>query len=311
MRAIIVALATILAIASTAAVLAQPQTQSQEDREQAIRRAVRELKPQTGPITLANGIARIDASTMSYLSPADTEKLFVDIWGNPRSATEGNLGTLIPAGFDPLTDESWAIILSYSNDGHVSDSDASQIDYTDLLKSMQKSTADEAEERRKQGASGLQLVGWARPPFYDQTSHKLHWAMQLRNDRGQDSLNYNVRVLGREGVLVMNFVAAMENLPDIEKAIPGVMRNVNFTDGNRYDQFNASTDKLAEYGIAALVAGVALKKVGFFAVIIGVILAAKKFLIFGAIALFAGVGAFFKRARRGSRLPPPTNPPQT
>ena len=246
---------------------------------------------------------------MAYLSPADTEKLFVDIWGNPRSATQGNLGTLIPAGFDPLADESWAIILSYSNDGHVSDSDASEIDYTDLLKTMQKATAEEAEERRKQGASGLQLVGWARPPFYDQASHKLHWAMQLRNDSGLDSLNYNVRVLGREGVLVFNFVAAMENLPDIEKAIPTVIRNVNFTDGHRYDQFNASTDRLAEYGIAALIGGVALKKLGLFAGLIALIVAGKKIVIVGAIALFAGLFSFFKRLRRGSRLPPPTQPP--
>jgi uncharacterized membrane-anchored protein len=124
-----------------------------------------------------------------------------------------------------------------------------------------------------------------------------------------DSLNYNVRVLGREGVLVLNFIAPIESLPEIEKAIPTVLADVNFTDGNRYDQFNASTDRLAEYGVAALIAGGVLKKVGFFGAIIAAILAAKKFVIIGVIALVAVFGSFFKRLFRGSRLPPPTQPP--
>jgi len=308
MRIFILACAALaLAIAGTSA-WAQRQQQTREQIEQEMTRAAGELKPQSGTITLANGIAKVDATRLQYLSPSNTEKLLVQVWRNPPGSGRGNVGALVPKNFDPLQDESWAIIISYNNDGHVSDEDAANIDYADLLKDMQAATLEANEERRKQGYPDMQLVGWARPPFYDKAQHKLHWAKQLRVGNSEN-LNYNVRVLGREGVLVLNFIASMDALPQIEQSIPGVLADVNFTDGNRYDQFNADTDKLAEYGIAALIAGVALKKVGFFAGIIAFILAAKKILIFGAIALVAAFGGFFKRLFRGSRLPPPTQPP--
>ncbi len=309
MRAMILAFATALSVALSCGVGAQQPTPSAADREATVRRAVSELKPQTGIITLADGKARVNANRLNYLSPADTEKLLVDIWGNPKGAAQDSLGAMVPSGFDPLADESWAIILSYNDDGHVSDDDAADIDYAQLLRDMKEQIKSQNEERKRLGSYELELVGWARPPYYDKQSHKLHWAKQLRSSRGDETLNYNVRVLGREGVLVLNFIAAMESLPEIEQAIPGVLTDVNFTEGNRYDQYQAGSDRLAEYGIAALIAGVALKKVGLFAGLIALIIAAKKVLIIGAIAVFAGIGGFLKRMRRGSRLPPPTQPP--
>ncbi len=308
MRAMILAFVAALAVALSTAVWAQQQSPSPADREAAIRRAARELKPQTGMISLADGKARVNADHLSYLTPADTEKLLVQVWGNPKGTGSTSLGALLPRNFDPLTEESWAIILYYSDDGHVADADAEKIDYAELLSDMKQQIKDANPERVRNGGNELELIGWARPPYYDQASHKLHWAKHIRSVGG-DSLNYNVRVLGREGVLELNFIAAMDSLPEIEKAIPGVLTDVNFTDGNRYDQYQPGSDKLAEYGIAALIAGVALKKVGLFGGIIVAILAAKKVIFIGAIALLAAFGGFFKRLFRGSRLPPPTQPP--
>ncbi len=304
MRGLFLAWAAALLVAVAASAWAQ-QAPSQADRVAAIRRAAAELKPQTGSVSLADGVARFEARRLAYLSPEDTRKLLVDIWGNPPNVAQGNLGALVPQGFDALSDSDWAIIMFYTEDGHVADDDAEKIDYADLLKSMQQSVRDQNEERRKEGFEGLELVGWARPPYYDKAAHKLHWAKHLRSVGG-DSLNYNVRMLGRRGVLVLNFVAPMESLKQVENAIPSVLAEVNFTDGNRYDQYEPGNDKLAEYGIAALIAGVALKKVGFFAVIIGFILAAKKIFIIGAVAVLAGFARFFKCLGRGSRLPPPS-----
>jgi uncharacterized membrane-anchored protein len=308
MRTFVLAVAALLVGALLAHAWAQPQAPSREERERAIVRAAGELKPQSGAVTLANGIAKVTSERLLFLSPQDTEKLLVDIWGNPRGVARNKLGALVPRDFDPLSADSWAIILSYSADGHVSDDDAAGIDYAELLSDMKQGVRESNEERKRQGGNELELLGWARQPYYDKTTHKLHWAMHLRSVDG-DSLNYNVRVLGREGVLVLNFIAPIESLPEIEKAIPTVLADVNFTDGNRYDQFNASTDRLAEYGVAALIAGGVLKKVGFFGAIIAAILAAKKFVIIGVIALVAVFGSFFKRLFRGSRLPPPTQPP--
>jgi uncharacterized membrane-anchored protein len=68
---------------------------------------------------------------------------------------------------------------------------------------------------------------------------------------------------------------------------------VNFQEGHRYADFNPSTDKVATYGIAALVAGGVLAKGGFFKVLIAGILAMKKGAILLVVGLFAGVKALF------------------
>ena len=105
----------------------------------------------------------------------------------------------------PLDDaHSWAVVLTESDDGHVSDEDAASTDYPKLLKQMQQETEDENAERTKAGYSALHLVGWAEPPHYDSANKKLYWARELAADGGaQHSLNYDIRVLGRSGYLSM------------------------------------------------------------------------------------------------------------
>ena len=98
--------------------------------------------------------------------------------------------------------------IDYSEDGYVKDSDASKINYDDLLKKMQKGLAGENPERRKQGYPAITLVGWAAPPHYDAETHKLYWAKDLKFEGTDgDTLNYNIRMLGRKGVLELNAVA--------------------------------------------------------------------------------------------------------
>jgi uncharacterized membrane-anchored protein len=74
--------------------------------------------------------------------------------------------------------------------------------------------------------------------------------------------------------------------------MPKVLAATNFKAGNDYGDFNSNTDKVAEYGIAALVAGGVAAKLGFFAKIFALLLAFKKALIIGAIALFAVIRKF-------------------
>ncbi|MEG0245518.1 MAG: DUF2167 domain-containing protein, partial [Pseudomonas sp.] len=127
-------------------------------------------------------------------------------------------------------------------------------------------------------------------------SHKMYWARELKaDDAEQNTLNYSIRVLGREGVLELNAVAAMADLPTIKQELPKVLAFTNFTDGNLYTDYNPSTDKLASYGLAALVAGGIAGKAGLFAKISIFLLAAKKFLVIGVVALLAGARKFFNR----------------
>jgi uncharacterized membrane-anchored protein len=239
------------------------------------------LHYQDGKITLPGKIATLDLPPgFRYLPPADAQRVLHDAWGNPDGS--GTLGMIVPAKGTVLDEKSWAVIVTYDKDGHVKDDDANKINYADLLKDMQKDVEDGNAERKKQGAEAVHLVGWAEAPHYDAAAHKLYWAKELDFEGNQQhTLNYNVRVLGREGVLVLNAVAGVDQLEDIKREMPAVIGFSEFTPGNRYADFNGSTDKVAEYGLAALVAGGVAAKLGFFGKLFALLLAFKKLILIG------------------------------
>ncbi|MBK4999722.1 DUF2167 domain-containing protein [Pseudomonas sp. S31] len=255
------------------------------------------LKQQHGNITLPGGIASLQLNNeFYYLSPDDTERLLTEGWGNPPGFK--TLGMIIPTAVNPLAENGWGVIISYKNDGHISDDDAAKIDYADLLEQMKADDEEDNKERRKQGYAGLTLLGWAEPPSYDQATHKMYWARELKaEDADQTTLNYSIRVLGREGVLELNAVAAMADLQTIKQETPKILAFTNFTDGNRYADYDAKTDKLAPYGLAALVAGGIAAKAGLFAKIGVALLAFKKFIILGFVAIAGFFAKLFKRKR--------------
>jgi len=255
------------------------------------------LKPQHGNITLPSGIASLQLNNaFYYLSPDDTERLLTEGWGNPPGFK--TLGMIIPTAVNPLADNGWGVIISYKNDGHISDDDAAKIDYADLLEQMKADDEEDNKARREQGYAGLTLLGWAEPPSYDQATHKMYWARELKAEAAdQTTLNYSIRVLGREGVLELNAVAAMADLQTIKQETPKILAFTNFTDGNRYADYDAKTDKLAPYGLAALVAGGIAAKAGLFAKIGVALLAFKKFIVLGLVAIAGFFGKLFKRKR--------------
>jgi uncharacterized membrane-anchored protein len=250
--------------------------------------------PQQGKIALPGGIATLDLpANFRYLDRDDSARL-LEAWGNPPGST--SLGMIVPAGVNPMSPESWGVVITYDKDGHVKDDDADGINYTKLLKEMQEGLQEDNAERKKQGYRAMTLIGWAEQPHYDKTSHKLYWAKELQSEGEQHhGLNYNIRVLGREGVLVLNAVAGIEQLDQIRSDMQQVTSFTNFTNGNRYADFNGSTDKVAEYGIAALVAGGVAAKLGFFGKLLALLLAFKKLIVLGVAAAGSVVWKFFKR----------------
>jgi uncharacterized membrane-anchored protein len=252
-----------------------------------------ELKFQSGQIVLPNKVATLSLTDKySYLSPADTEKMLV-AWGNPPGWE--TLGSVVPAAVGPFSEEGWAVIVTYIDEGHVSDEDAHEIDYTELLADMKEGTREESEQRVKDGYEGLELLGWAANPHYEQASRKLYWAKELRfGDSEVHTLNYDVRVLGREGVLSMNAVAGMPQLASIETDMQELLGAAAFNAGYRYEDFNEDTDRMAAYGLGALVAGGVAAKAGFFAKLGALLLAFKKFIVMGLVALGALLAKVFR-----------------
>lgn len=84
---------------------------------------------------------------------------------------------------------------------------------------------------------------------------------------------------------------------------------VNFNDGNRYADFDPKVDKVAAYGIAALVAGGIAAKLGLFKLLWVFLLAAKKFVIIGFAAAATWLKKIFGRKKSTPALPSATAPP--
>jgi uncharacterized membrane-anchored protein len=245
---------------------------------------------QTGNIELPNKKATLHlGEKYRYLDAAETNKLLT-AWGNPPD--DSTQGAIVAADVDPMTDAGWAVILTYVDEGHVDDSDAAKMDYDDLLKDMKEGTKEGNEERKKAGYGGLELIGWAEAPHYDSSAKKLYWAKELKFEGSEgNTLNYDVRVLGREGILSMLAVAGMSQLPQVRQDMKPLIQVAEFNEGYRYADFNSKTDRVAEYGLAALIAGGIAAKTGLLAKLFAVLIAAKK-LIFAALI---AVGAFFRK----------------
>lgn len=260
----------------------------------------RQLKYQTGDIKIGEGLATLHlGKEFRYLNPADSEKLLVDGWGNPPGST--TLGMIVPANMSPLhKDGGWAVVVTYSEDGHVEDDDADDIDYDDLLKEMKEDTLASNEERKSQGYAAIELVGWAAPPRYDGATHRLYWAKELKfSDAPDHTLNYAIRVLGRKGVLELNAVAGMSQLPLVRAEMEKVLPRAEFETGSRYADFDPELDEVAAYGIGGLIAGKVLAKVGLFAGLLKILIAAKKLLIVGV----AAVGGLVVKLLKGRSRP--------
>jgi uncharacterized membrane-anchored protein len=248
------------------------------------------LKFETGTISLVGGKVQLALPEgYRYLGSADTDKVLMK-WGNPGD--QKTEGMVLPKGAGLWEQTSLAIIVEYVDDGHVSDDDAAKIDYTELLKQMRDGTREDNVARKKAGLAEVELIGWAEPPHYDKATRKLYWAKDLAfTDAETHTLNYSVRVLGREGVLELDCISDMSVLPAAKEEMQRILGFADFTSGNQYTDFKKGHDRVAEYGIAAVVAGGIAAKVigskGFFALLF----AAKKFIILG----LAAAAAFFKK----------------
>jgi uncharacterized membrane-anchored protein len=240
-----------------------------------------------GPRTvdLGKDLAEIRVGTNFIFADAADTRALMKMHGNPPTDLE--VGYITPAA----ENENWFVVFEYEDSGHVSDDEKDTIDAPALLKSMQEGTEEANKIRKEMGAEALHLVGWYEPPHYDATTHNLVWATDNRTEGGERVINYNVRLLGREGVMSATLVASPGELAAAQSHTTRMLEAFEYKPGNRYAEFT-SGDKVAKYGLTALIAGgagAAAAKFGLFSVLGKFLAKAWKLVIVALAALGAGI----------------------
>ena len=254
------------------------------------------LNYQHGEIQLGGSIGTLNVpQSFRYLDAAQSRFVLEDLWGNPQDSSV--LGMIVPQDRGMLADDAWAFIITYDEMGYVKDDDAGEIDYDELLGEMKADAVTENEYRQSAGYEPIEIVGWASKPFYDADQKVLHWAKEIKfGENPFNTLNYNVRILGRKGVLVLNAVSSMNELPQVQASIAPVLSSFTYAHGLKYSDFDPNLDEVAAWTIGGLVAGKVLAKAGILAVIL-------KYLKFILIGLAAGGSALWKWYKRKTTLP--------
>jgi len=190
----------------------------------------------------------------------------------------------------------WMAYLEFSDEGYVKDTE--KIDAPELLKTLKENTERANQERQRRGWNPLHVVDWATPPAYNTTTKRLEWATTLESQGSRD-VNFSTKILGRRGFTSVVMVTDPGRLSQAENDLAGVLGGYAFNPGETYADWRKG-DKVAEYGLAALIVGgaaaVAAKK-GLFTVLAGFLAAAWKFLAAAAVAAIAWLRSLFAKKR--------------
>lgn len=245
------------------------------------------------------GVAKVSIPKGYRFTHGSAASKVLELFGNlPMSSASGMLTT---EGFGP-----W-IIFSYDDSGHVKDDEKDKIDADELLKFRREGIAESNKTRKERGIRELEIVGWAMPPQYNDTTKTLEWALRIKSLGGQggESVNYETRLLGRTGSMKVQLVCGPEEFQPLLAEFQKVMTGFSYVEGQRYAEFREG-DKVAKYGLTALVAGTgafAAAKMGLFGKL-GVFFAKLgKAAILLVVAALAAVKKFFGKLF-GARQPP-------
>lgn len=210
-----------------------------------------DFTPLAGPATvdLGRDLAALAVDGDHYFIDAEDTRQLMEALGNPPTRRE--LGTILPK-----TGSEWFIVLEWEETGYVRDDEGRSLDADALLETIRRGTGQANEQRRVGGHPALQVVGWAEKPRYDRASRRLVWALVGRpDDEEREIINYNTRVLGRRGLISVSLVTDAATFAEAREIVPAIVAGISFKPGQRYEEFVRGRDRVAEYGLAAIVAG--------------------------------------------------------
>ena len=235
-----------------------------------------------------------------YIPPAEGQKLLTAM-GN--RVGDGLLGLIFPD-----SNAEWFVAMRFMKSGYIKDDDAKEWKTDELLSGLKEGAEESNKERRARGYPEIEVVGWIEAPKYDAQTHRLVWSLssKIKNAPAgaEGGVNYNTYALGREGYISMNLVTGMKAIEAEKPIAQQLLAALEYNDGKRYAQFNSATDHVAEFGLAALIGGVAAKKLGLFALIAAFLVKFAKVIGIAAIALIALISKLMGRKKEEGGTPP-------
>ncbi|MGH8699104.1 MAG: DUF2167 domain-containing protein, partial [Burkholderiales bacterium] len=253
--------------AAAAALLVAAAVQAQGQADAEIEAAFEAAKPAAVPGP--SDVKLTDQATLKlpegfvYVPPAEGKRIMTAM-GNRVGA--GLLGLVFPAD-DP--EANWFVVMSYVDSGYIRDDDAKDWNADELLANLKAGTDEANRDRKARGIAEMEVLGWVEAPRYDAAAHRLVWsaATKDKSEAGATprGVNYNTYALGRQGYISLNLVTDYASIAKQKPIAQRLLGALEFNTGRRYADFDSSTDRVAEYGLAALVGGFAAKKLGLFA----------------------------------------------
>src|SRR5437016_12815979 len=198
------------------------------------------------------------------------------------------------------TADPWFVLFSYDKSGYVRDDEGSKLDADAILETVQRGPEAANRERKSRGWGTLSVEGWATKPFYDRTTNNLTWAITAHDNTGGRTVNHSVRLLGRGGVMHADLVTTPTQLDALVPTFNTMIGGYTYSAGYKYAEWR-SGDKVAAYGLTALVAGGA----GVALVKSGLLVKFWKLIVIGFAALVGALKRLWSRitGKRGEMQP--------
>lgn len=237
-------------------------------------------------VDIGTDLAQLELPEGYLFANGDDAKEIMEYFGNPPTGQEKGIV------YSEDEQEDWFILFEYDPMGYVKDDESKNLDADKILENIKEGDKEANKKREEMGVPPLEVVGWEEPPHYDSVTHNLVWSLLAQSD-GYNIINYNMKILGRHGIMSVTLVADPEEMTTVKQDLEKIISNFSYKEGNRYTDYIPGKDKAAEVGLTALIAGgagAAATKVGLFA---------KLLLIFKKvwILLAAGVVTIFSKIR--------------
>jgi uncharacterized membrane-anchored protein len=198
--------------------------------------------------------AQVSVPDDCMFTGAEGTKQFMELNQNPVSDIER--GTILCRMADAKgeTESTWFAVFEFDGTGYVKDDEKKSLDGDAILASLKEGNEQGNKERQKRGWDAIYLDGWQSAPHYDERTNNLTWATRLHAEDNSQVLNHSVRLLGRGGVMSVDLVVSPEYYSRALPAFNAMVGNFKYRTGHTYAEWREG-DKIASYGLTALVAG--------------------------------------------------------